>query len=155
MAPELFFTTSSATLGGPVLSGHSPSSTIDSFVLGSTPLWSRQPIPGERLTSTSPVIFDNIASYGRPLGGKGVLYRYLNPHLLILASSNGEKQYGKVEVLDSTSGRVIYAAIVDNLRGEVKTAMVENWLVFAWRTDEGWRITSVELYEDVKGKGQA
>jgi hypothetical protein len=154
MSSELFFTTTSASLDGPVLSGHSPSFTVGDFTLATSPLWSRQPVVGEVLLSSIPVIFDNIASYGRPLGGKAVLYKYLNPHLVLLGSAHAEKGYGKVEVLDSTSGRVVYSAQVDGSRGGIKTAMVENWLVFAWKGEDGWRITSVELYEDAQGKGQ-
>lgn len=154
MSSDMFCTTRSATLDGPVITGHSPSSKLDDFTLSTTPLWTRQPILGETLLSITPVIFDNIASFGRPLGNKGVLYKYLNPHLVVLASAHTEKGYGKVEVLDSTSGRVVYTAMVDIIGGQIKTAMVENWVVFAWKGEEGWRITSVELYEDVKGKGQ-
>lgn len=56
-------------------------------------------------------------------------------------------------MIDTISGRIAYSAQFDAI-GEVKAAMVENWLVVAWKGKDGWRMTSVELYEDVKGKGE-
>ena len=113
---------------------------------------------------------DAIASFGRATGDKGVLYKYQNPHLSVLVTAAqrpqgmpllavGSKEnedlaeYGKVQVVDTASGSVMYAVQVPAIRGEVRAAMVENWLVYAWLESDGWRVGSTELYEDRASKG--
>ena len=90
------------------------------------------------------------------LGDKSTLYKYLNPHLVVVSSSNSVKGAGSVVVLDSLTGRAIYSASMDHVEASrgVAATMSENWLVFAWlEKGAGWRITSVEMYEDTdKGK---
>lgn len=93
-------------------------------------------------------MFDNVASFGRPLGDKSVLYKYLNPHLMVVTSYQASNQIGKVEVVDSISGDIAYSAEVQSI-GPIKAKMVENWLVFFWKEMDGWRVGSVELYEGV------
>jgi hypothetical protein len=105
---------------------------------------------------------DVIASFGRATGDKGVLYKYQNPHLAVLVSASNElkaqahegSEYGRVQVIDTTTGAVVHSVRVPAIRGEIKAAMVENWLVFAWMERDGWRIGSTELYEEPSGKSK-
>lgn len=152
MSSDLTFTATVDSLDGPILTGYSPSASSTETTLSVSVIWSRVPAPGETLVSQIPVVFDNVASIGRPINNKAVLYKYLNPHLVVVASANPAEGYVRVEVVDSTSGENVYSAQVTSFSGDVHTAMVENWLVFAWRSDDGWRLTSVELYDAPKGQ---
>ena len=162
IAPSFFFTTTSPSLSGSTVTGHSlVSAAAGEMSLSSTPLWSLH-TDGERLISNTPVGMDVIASFGRAKGDKGVLYKYQNPHLSVLVTaSNPAKaqahegdEYGRVQVIDTTHGAVVHSVKVPAIRGEIRAAMVENWLVFAWLERDGWRIGSTELYEDREGKGK-
>jgi len=115
------------------IQGYSPMASAPNITLETSRLWS---IPVQAI-SVSPVKTDKIASYGRVLGDKTTLYKYMNPHLTVVTSST------HVYVVDALTGSIIHSAQVESARA----IMVENWLVYAWSTDTGHRITSVELYE--------
>lgn len=159
IASSFFFTSESSSLSGNILTGHSlvPAAAGD-MSLASIPVWSIH-LDSERLISSSPVKMDVVASFGRATGDKGVLYKYQNPHLTIVVTASQESQaqegieYGKVQVVDTTTGAVVHGVQVPAIRGEVKAAMVENWLVYAWLERDGWRLGSTELYEEKSGKG--
>ena len=116
----------------------------------STEVWSIPFVDGDILSSTTPVANGAIASFGRAVGDKSTLYKYLNPHLVVLTIINAQKSAGRVVVVDSTSGRQVYdVALGDIVTSKgVQVAMSENWLVYSYLDKAGWRIGSVELYED-------
>jgi len=116
----------------------------------STEIWSIPFVNGDILTSTTPVANGAIASFGRAVGDKSTLYKYLNPHLVVLTVINAQKSAGRVVVVDTTSGRQVYdVALGDIVTSKgVQVAMSENWLVYSYLDKAGWRIGSVELYED-------
>lgn len=116
----------------------------------STEVWSIPFVNGDILTSTTPVANGAIASFGRAVGDKSTLYKYLNPHLVVLTVINAQKSAGRVVVVDTTSGRQVYdVALGDIVTSKgVQVAMSENWLVYSYLDKAGWRIGSVELYED-------
>ena len=143
IASDFAFTTLTRDLESTSLMGWSPSATSSEATFDTTQLWS-MPF-AEGVTSVSPVEMDVIASYGRPLGNKSTLYKYLNPHLVVATTSSA------VYVVDSVTGSVAHTARVDGT--SLRAAMVENWLVYAWLSPRGWRLASVELYEHVRGKG--
>ncbi len=113
-------------------------------------IWSRSFRLGETVLSVDPVGFNSVASFGRVLGDKSTLYKYLNPHLSVVTTVTPASRAAHVYILDTTTGAAVYAVeLSDVVVGEgVKTAMVENWLVYAWLEVSGWRLASVELFED-------
>ncbi|ORX33525.1 hypothetical protein BD324DRAFT_668589 [Kockovaella imperatae] len=149
------YTSLTKGLGTQTLTGYKIGQAVD-LLLSSAPQWSYRFSDGEVLGSIAPAGFDSIASFGRVLGDKSTFYKYLNPHLVVMTSTHPLKQTGSVTVLDSVTGRTVYTATMDNVdsaRGVIAT-MSENWLVFTWlETGVGYRMTSVELYED-GNKGQ-
>ncbi|WVQ76617.1 hypothetical protein IAR50_006290 [Cryptococcus sp. DSM 104548] len=163
-----FYTTISRTLDGAVLKGYvlaGPKTAETTSAFTSTLLWSRPFTEHERIIESKPLQPSAIASFGRVLGDKSTLYKYLNPHLLTVATFTpssaealnplqaGEQVgEGKVYVVDSISGEVVYQTEIEGVkeRGGIQVAMVENWLVYAWLGEEGWRIASVEIYEDAE-----
>ena len=107
------------------------------------------------------------ASFGKVLGNRTTLYKYLNPRMVVLLSSPFKLTTGQgkgtcgVYVLDSAKGTVIYHAALPAVDGvcDVKVSLVENWLVYHYYDGEvgkvpggsgetkGWRVVTVELYE--------
>jgi len=141
------FTTLTQSGDGPVLQGHS--------VLGgerpltTTGIWSK-PFPRGDIVSSSPATYGAISSFGRVTGDKSTLYKYLNPHLHVVASISPPAHQGRISVIDMISGRVVYEAVIPSLviQKGIIADMVENWLVYRWLDQSGWKLASVDLYED-------
>ncbi|WVN88836.1 uncharacterized protein L203_104050 [Cryptococcus depauperatus CBS 7841] len=153
-----------------------PSSTIDSITFqgftlspmagngktfSANLLWSLPFHEKETVLDVQPVKLDAIASFGRVLGDKSTLYKYINPHLLIISTFTAPEPHlslidhivpgqGRIYVLDTVSGSIIWSTIIEGLGdGQlIKVGMVENWLVYTWLDGERWRLGSVEIYED-------
>ncbi|WVQ97485.1 hypothetical protein IAU59_004599 [Kwoniella sp. CBS 9459] len=164
ISDKLFYTASTRSIDGTVLSGRIPSSSTNGTGFNTAAVWSHPFSKDEIVLENRPVQFDAIASFGRVLGDKSTLYKYLNPHLTVVTTFTTTERaitspsvtgIGRVYILDSTSGRVVWTTAIENVseRGGVKAAMVENWLVFAWLDQRGWKMGSVELYEDTENKG--
>jgi hypothetical protein len=166
MSDKVFYTTLERDLvSGTKLVGHSPVSPPINISLRTSERWTNLFAPQETVLSIEPVVYDNIASFGRVLGDKSTLYKYLNPHLSVVTTITAKEGSGSgsglgsdsgsdatagsssVYVVDTTTGRIVYSATVGTTRA-ILAKMVENWLVFSWLEPGGWRISSVELYED-------
>ena len=116
--------------------------------------------PQERVSQQAALQPGPIASYGRVLGDRSTLYKYLNPHLIAYSTvfTDGSGQ-ASVNVVDSVSGTVIYETLIENVdisRG-VPLALAENWLTFAYTENAslengtaGHRLVSVEFFEGEK-----
>ncbi|KAG8734710.1 hypothetical protein FRC10_011504 [Ceratobasidium sp. 414] len=92
-----------------------------------------------------------IASYGKVLGDRTTLYKYLSPHAGVVLASDCA-----VRVVDLVSGTIVFdsgALGAEQSTCEIpKVAFAENWLVYAYEsggnsTDKGTQVVSVELYE--------
>jgi hypothetical protein len=123
----------------------SPTSANSTF--STIPLWTQTFSPSERLISLNPVVTSVIASYGRPLGDKSTLYKYLNPHLILLVTQDDVEKRGRVKVVDSISGSIIWGIEIPSCES-LEAVMSENWIVWSWKGLDGWRVGSGELYED-------
>ena len=137
------------------------------------PTWTFSLPPGEDIQAIVPPFRSSgaskggAASFGKVLGNRTTLYKYLNPRMMVLLSSPFKLTTGQgkgtcgVYVLDSAKGTVIYHAALPTVDGgcEVKVSLVENWLVYHYYDGEvgkvpggngetkGWRVVTVELYE--------
>lgn len=142
------FTVLDQSISGPVLKGYTVLAS-DRKPLPTTQVWSKSFSPGDYVSS-SPATYGAIASFGRVTGDKSTLYKYLNPHLHVVASITPAQSQGRIMVIDSISGRTVYDAIVPDLviRKGLIADMVENWLVYRWLDKSGWKLASVDLYED-------
>jgi len=141
------FTTLGHSGDGPVLQGHSVLAGENS--LPTTLVWTK-PFQLGDIVSSSPATFGAISSFGRVTGDKSTLYKYLNPHLHIVAAITPSAGQGRISVLDVITGRTVYEAVVPDLviQKGIIADMVENWLVYRWLDKSGWKIASVDLYED-------
>ncbi len=128
--------------------------------------WQFLPAPGEKVHSVSArPSHDPVASIGKALGDRNVLYKYLNPNLLLVTAVGVEASKTTFYVLDSTSGAVIYSTTqsgVDTSR-PIVSALAENWFAYSIYTEtsaatqgttqvdkqklKGYQLVVSELYE--------
>lgn len=162
-AAPFFYTVLDRELEGTSLRGYTPGAAGEGSTFTGVQLWSR-PFPAQEVLDVSPLHPSPVASFGRALGDKAVLYKYLNPHLLVVSTVSPFSGTGHIYVVDSTTGASVHDVDIPHVVGEhVRAAMVENWLVYAWLEGPtsagagGWRIASVELYErgDEKSVGRS
>lgn len=80
---------------------------------------------------------DPVASIGKPLGDRNVLYKYLNPNTLFVATVNPESSEAKIHIFDSISGEIIYVASHSNVdsRRSITAIMSENWFAYSLFSD--------------------
>lgn len=117
------------------------------------PVWNFILPKGEEiLTSSKPQPNEKVASLGRALGNRNVLYKYLNPHLFSLVTKKGSTL--KVRVMDSVKGSVLYETThddVDTDTNQVHVIQAENWFVYHfWSNDsraKGYQTAVLELFE--------
>ncbi|GMK57789.1 hypothetical protein CspeluHIS016_0406230 [Cutaneotrichosporon spelunceum] len=151
-AEPFFYTILDRELEGTSLHGYTPGAAGENITFASEQIWSR-PFPVQDVLDVVPLHPAPVASFGRVLGDKTVLYKYMNPHLLIVTSVSPLTAMGHVYVVDSATGASIHEVDIPHVVGtHVHAAMVENWLVYAWLEAPtsgagGWRLASVELYE--------
>lgn len=126
--------------------------------------WTFTPPTSEIITSISTrPAHDPVASIGRVLGDRSVMYKYLNPHLISIITSNPLGSTASVHLIDSVSGAVLYSTThtgVDTSKSIVST-VAENWIVYAYYGGDdailgdaaarGYHLVVSELFEsDVK-----
>ena len=126
--------------------------------------WEFRPLQGERIASvTARPSHDPVASIGKALGDRNVLYKFLNPNLLLLTTVGVEKSKAIFHVLDSTSGEILYAVEHSGVDTSQPMASIvsENWFAYSIFSDaatsakdgvatsdaKGHRLIVTELYE--------
>ncbi|KAL9000927.1 MAG: hypothetical protein Q9188_005573 [Gyalolechia gomerana] len=75
---------------------------------------------------------DPVASIGKALGDRNVLYKFLNPNLLVISSVNIETHTASFDVLDSISGQVVHTLthpMVDVTK-PITCVVSENWFAY-------------------------
>lgn len=100
------------------------------------------------------------ASIGKVMGDRSVMYKYLNPHMILLTTQRiDDSGIASVYLLDSVSGAVLYSAThtsVDKSK-KIVALLCENWFVYSFYADEdlssdvptakGYQLVVTELYE--------
>ncbi|KAI9472951.1 hypothetical protein BDB00DRAFT_860797 [Zychaea mexicana] len=138
----------SAFKGYQVLEGYRGSLTAQ-------PVWSLD-IPqdesvvavGERATD------EKVALIGRVLGNRNVMYKYLNPHMFAVMTTQPGRSTLKVRLVDGVKGTVLYETVhqnVDAVENPVHVVQAENWIIYHfWSNDsrnKGYQAVVLELYE--------
>lgn len=123
---------------------------------GSALIWQFSPRAGQRFIDiTSSYPNEPIASIGKALGDRRVLYKYLNANAIIVTAVD-DHNTATIYLLDSSSGNILHAAehsSVDTTR-PIAAAISENWFAYSLSTfasDEeastGHILVMNELYE--------
>ncbi|KAL7271826.1 hypothetical protein RUND412_005395 [Rhizina undulata] len=95
------------------------------------------PINNHILSITSRPFHDPVASIGKVLGDRSVMYKYLNPHLIAILSVNHLASTLSITLIDSVSGAALHTTThtgVDTSQTPIAT-LAENWLVYTYFGD--------------------
>ncbi|KAJ5775222.1 uncharacterized protein N7511_000233 [Penicillium nucicola] len=123
-----------------------------------TPVWEFVPPSGQKVVyATSRPAHDPVASIGKVLGDRSVLYKYLNTNLALVTAVNDKTSTASFYLLDGVSGKVLHATTqsgVDTTQ-PIASAMSENWFAFSFWGDvdanessaKGYQLVISELYE--------
>ena len=128
--------------------------------------WYFTPAPGETVKSVSPrPSHDPVASIGKALGDRNVLYKYLNLNILLITAVGAGASKATFYLLDSASGAIIHSATHSGVDTSLPFASVvsENWFAYSLFSEtstlshdvaendpqnlKGYQLVVSELYE--------
>lgn len=123
----------------------------------SEPIWTFTPPKGERVVSyTARPGNDPVASIGTVLGDRRVLYKYLNPNLVLVTAVTESTHRASLYLIDSASGELLHAVShdgVDTTR-PIPSVISENWLSYSLTLDassapesRGYLLVVADLFE--------
>jgi hypothetical protein len=121
-------------------------------------LWHFVPQPGEKILSiVSRPVNDPVASIGKVLGDRDVLYKYLNPNMALLVTAHESIKSASVYILDTVSGAIIYSNTHKNvdLGASIAATLSENWFAYSFTAEssefspKGHQLVSGELFESL------
>ncbi|KAF4764715.1 hypothetical protein HAV15_000728 [Penicillium sp. str.  len=138
--------------------------SVDGRVLGwvakdnKTPVWEFVPPSGQKVVeATARPAHDPVASIGRVLGNRSVLYKYLNPNLALVTAVNEQTHTASFYLLDGVSGKVLHAVTQAGVDAKqpIASVMSENWFAYSFWGDvdgsesaaKGYQLVISELYE--------
>lgn len=148
-ASSIFFYTASSK--SKILEGYNlVHSTTDS--LKATPTWTLNLGPADLIAVTVRPSTERVHSQGRVLADRSVLYKYVNPNLLAIATLMDDpihKQVLSIYLVDGVTGLVVYSAAHKRVAKPVHLVHSENWLVYSYYNARFRRmeLATVELYE--------
>lgn len=125
---------------------------------GSTSMWHFTPAEHERILSLIPRPVNNpVASIGKVLGDRRVLYKYLDPNLALLATANDFSKTTTFYVLNTVSGAILYSATHSSidLSAPISSIISENWFAYSYTampTDsnpKGHQLVIGEMFESL------
>lgn len=120
---------------------------------GLSPLWHFVPRAGEKIVFvTSKPETDPVASIGRVLGDRRVLYKYLDPNLVLVTATNEASGIASFYLLDSVSGDTLYSSSHSGVdtKSPITSIISENWLAYSFSSSSGSKgsqLVIAELYE--------
>ncbi|EME84549.1 uncharacterized protein MYCFIDRAFT_163354 [Pseudocercospora fijiensis CIRAD86] len=121
-------------------------------------MWRFLPSEGERILSLVPrPVNDPVASIGKVLGDRRVLYKYLSSNLALLITANDATQAASLYVLDTVSGATLFADVHYNvdLSEPIPAIMSENWFAYSYTADsrdgttKGHHLVVGEMFESL------
>ena len=118
--------------------------------------WQFTPAPGEIVkTVTARPSHDPVASIGKALGDRNVLYKYLNRNVLLITALGTKASTATFYILDSTSGAVIHsvthAGVDRNL--PIASTVSENWFAYSLFSETNSHPQDVSEIDQQKLKG--
>nr|CDI55417.1 duf1620-domain-containing protein [Melanopsichium pennsylvanicum 4] len=127
-----------------------------SSIHSSRQVWSWSVPKGETVVETVSAPSKHvIASYGRVLGDRSTLYKYLNPHAQLIVTKTPDDNTAHLYLLDTVTGGILYELGLEDVdtAQPIRAQMVENWITATYsvrNAEEGLatHIVTVELYEE-------
>ncbi|KAJ3930511.1 MAG: DUF1620-domain-containing protein [Lentinula lateritia] len=127
------------------------------------PTWTLSLTEGHDVQAIINPIRDPVASIGKVLGNRTTLYKYLNPHVVLVlttphsSTALTSNAHCGLYLVDSVKGSVVYEATLPTEGNvcNVKATFTENWLIYHYYDNEyedightkGYKVVTVELYE--------
>ncbi|KAJ3807314.1 hypothetical protein EV368DRAFT_75106 [Lentinula lateritia] len=127
------------------------------------PTWTLSLHEGDDVQAIVNPIRDPVASIGKVLGNRTTLYKYLNPHVVLVLTAPHSSTaltlnaHCGLYLVDSVKGSVVYEATLPTEGNvcNVKATFTENWLIYHYYDNEyedightkGYKVVTVELYE--------
>ena len=123
--------------------------------------WSFLPASGQKVINlVSRPAHDPVASIGKVLWDRNVLYKYLNPNIILVTAVNEVASTASFYLLDSVSGEILYSTThegVDTTQPN-PSALTENWFAYSLWADslsatsalpgsKGYQLVVSELFE--------
>lgn len=121
------------------------------------PVWEFVPPAGQKvIRATARPAHDPVASIGKVLGNRSVLYKYLNQNLALVTAVNEAEHTAGFYLIDGVSGTVLHATTqggVDPTQ-PIASAISENWFAYSFfgngvdeSSAKGYQLVISELYE--------
>ena len=121
-------------------------------------VWHFSPMDGEHILSLVPrPVNDPVASIGKVMGDRRVLYKYLDPNLALLVTANDALKSTTIYVLDTSTGSILYSnghSGVD-LQSPISSIMSENWFAYSYTAEtsdtspKGHQLVVGEIFESL------
>ncbi|EPQ61850.1 Bgt-652 [Blumeria graminis f. sp. tritici] len=126
--------------------------------------WTFQPNFGEEIINVvSRPSHDPVASIGKVLGDRNVLYKYLNPNIILVTSVSNKTSTAYFYLLDSISGDILHSSSHErvDIGQPIPSLLTENWFVYSVWSDvvsdvnglpssKGYQIVVSELFETAR-----
>jgi len=119
-----------------------PSGSITGWILKDgaelTRVWNFRPATGEEITGlTSRPPHDPVASIGKALGDRNVLYKYLSPNLLLVTAVGVAASTASIYLLDTITGLVLFTTTHFGVDTSISIPMTfaENWFAYSIFSD--------------------
>lgn len=100
--------------------------------------WEFVPAPLETVaTVVARPSHDPVASIGKALGDRNVMYKFLNPNVLLVATVNFGASTATMYVLDSASGQILHTTMHSNVdtSRSITAVISENWFAYTLFSD--------------------
>ncbi|RUS25985.1 hypothetical protein BC938DRAFT_471388 [Jimgerdemannia flammicorona] len=165
-APNFYFSLNDGIGGGAlkgyqVLVGSENKDSKEVKPFGTEMLWNIEFPAGEEVVAFGEKnAHEKVASMGRVLGNRNVLYKYLNPHLLAVATYAEARSALTLYLVDLVKGAILYRASHLNAGGPsrghtVHIVQAENWVVYTFWVEgdgakdsaRGQQVVTFELFE--------
>jgi hypothetical protein len=143
--------------------GYLVTTSADGRVLGwvgsdnKMPAWEFVPPSGQKvIQATARPAHDPVASIGKVLGNRSVLYKYLNPNLVLVTAVDTVGHTAGFYLLDAVSGKILHEAVQVGVDANqpIASTISENWFAYSFygeASDEssakGYQLVTSELYE--------
>ena len=121
-------------------------------------IWHFMPMNGERILSLVPrPVSDPVASIGKVLGDRRVLYKYLDPNLALLVTAKDTTKTASFYILDTTSGAILHSNSHSgiDLQAPISSIMSENWFAYSYTAEatdissKGYQLVVGEIFESL------
>ena len=155
-APYGLRDTNNTLMEGSYLVSLSDSGQASGWTVGSTsdPLWTFSAPPGYRvINAVARPAHDPVASIGKVLGDRSVLYKYLNPNLALLTSISSTAL--TIYLIEAVTGAVLFTTTHRGVDATlpIPSILTENWLAYSFYGSVGasrtkaFQLVVHELYE--------